>query len=396
MHLRRTAISSATVSPLPTLDDAIIPGWRLANRAVSVALGICAVAVVIGIGVAVSATVKITLDADGMLEPLAVWPVRSLESGIISSVLVGQGDTVTAGQPIALLDSAAVISEIAQLQAETRATQSDMERLIAGRPVDAQRFSAMSDEADARVLGARSKLRERMADVRVSGDPDSIAHASSKRTHVILDEASADLLAAQAGARTARTQAAAASLVTYDVGRKRAELQGLQAKLASAILRKRRLTIVAPATGVVLTEQTSTLVGAPLNAGESIIELGALVGWRAVVSVSSQSVHRVHPGDRARVRVPALSMLANDRFDGHVTIVASQASSPAGQGTGGLTPSTDAYRVVIELDAPVVGQLSPNILRRGYPVQAKIVERSGHPFVLLRDYVREHVISTLR
>jgi len=70
--------------------------------------------------------------ASGELVPSAqVRPVRSLEGGVITEVLVEEGDLVTAGDPLVVQDQTLMQSDVDRLQDSARLIQSDIDRLQA-------------------------------------------------------------------------------------------------------------------------------------------------------------------------------------------------------------------------------------------------------------------------
>lgn len=388
--MRRAKLALAPKLPeLPDIGEQIVPGWRLTRHIVNLTLGILGVVLIAGVVAGVLATVDVTEDGDGVLEPVVVWPVRPVEGGILAQVLVRTGDTVSARQVLARLDSTAAVASIAELEALMAAARADLSRVVRGAPIEHQRLAASVAEADARVSRARTALRERMVEVGVSGDPDSIARAARSRVHVILDGASADLLAAQASLSSAEAQLSSSSLAPLDVERKDAELRRLEAQLVNARRRLGRLSILAPAPGIVLTEQTPSLVGASVAPGETFLELGDPRGWRALLAITERAVYRIRPGDQASVEIPALSAMPNNRFRGHVVSVGWQLAESSSAASNGSTPPGRGYQVLLALDQQDLLPLGTGVLRRGYAVHAKIITRSAHPAELVRDYFRE-------
>jgi multidrug resistance efflux pump len=154
---------------------------------------------------------------------------------------------------------------------------------------------------------------------------------------------------------------------------------------------------LAPAAGVVLSDDIERLVGSSVDAGASIFELGGVGGWRARISVSEHDLHRIRVGDPVKIELPALSELETYRVDGVVVAVGWQpATSDHSDASGSPTAVAGGYRVLLSLDSTDVALLTPSLLRRGYVAHGKIVTRSGRLFKVLVDYFRDQLRSATR
>lgn len=375
---------------LPDLDDDRIPGWRFTRHVVAWTLGVFIVLCIIAIVVASVLTMKVTVSADGVLEPAAIWPVRSTESGLLTTILVQTGDSVDAGQIVARLDSMEAWAAVADLESQLRKIRIERDRAMRSAPIDVQRAQSGVTSAEAHVLRARTLLRQRMVDFMISGDPDSIATTVDGRVHVGLDVPSADLMTAQSELGAARAQLAATGLSEFDVASNTNELDRLERLLAKSRIRAARQVIRAPASGVVLTEQLELLRGRAVIAGESLFEIADTRQWRATLNVGERDVYRVHVGDTVDIEIPAFAAMADNHVRGRVEAVGWQASAP-GQ-SNGATGGTVAglYRVVVRIDSRE--RSSPIIdvgLRRGYAVHGEIITRSERALALLVEHFRD-------
>src|SRR4051812_36997956 len=104
----------------PRLPDLREPGRgsRLAARAVHWTVVALALLVVGGAVASFTVRVRLTVRAPGALEPVQVWPVRALEPGLVSAVLVRTGQVVRAGQPLLQLDTLELAEAVAQARAQ--------------------------------------------------------------------------------------------------------------------------------------------------------------------------------------------------------------------------------------------------------------------------------------
>ena len=379
------------ILPLPHVTEDVVPAWRLARHAVGIMLVLFIAVVVIAVAALSLTTMRVTVDADGILEPASVWSVRSVEGGVIAKVLVHTGDTVRAGQVVARLDSLIVTASVNDLSAQLQTAGVELERLLASMPIDSSRARLAVRAAEARLAQAKTELRQRMADFMITGDVDSIVKLAKARVHVGLDAPAAAVEAAQAELATAETQLSLSRLGEFDVRHKHLEMARLESALTAARQHVRRNAIVAPATGIVLTEEPERLVGAAITPGQTFLELADLGHWRAKLATSERDIHRIHPGDTADVEIPAFARLVDDRIRGRVEAIGWQLAS-----SDGATGNAPGYRVLVGFDSGAVQPLTPAMMRRGYAAHAKIVTQSERALSLLVEYFRDRARGLVR
>lgn len=384
------------LAPLPPMDETTIPAWRITRHAVALTMGAFVLLAGLVVAGASLVTMRVTVDGDGVLEPVSVWPVRSIESGVLSDVVVRAGDTVRKGQVIARLDSVAAWANTSDLDAQIRTARIELDRLSRSAPLDAARSRIGVAEAESHVARARTTLRQRMADFGVQGDADSIAHAAGGRIHVGFDGPSADLLAAEAELDAAKTQVSSSQLASFDIEHKRAELGRLEMMLTASRTHLKRQTIVAPASGVVLTDQPEQLPGLAVMAGQPFLEVADVHHWRATLAVAERDIFRVRVGDRADIEIPAFAALPNDHFGGRIVSVGWQPASASASVVAGSSASPSGYRVLVQLDSADLESVVQGDLRRGYAVHAKIVTRSERALLVFIEQFRDRARGVVR
>lgn len=378
----------STVIPLPRIADDQVPGWYLTRHAVTLTLVVFVTVVLGAIMASAIVTVRVTVDGSGFLEPENVWPVRSMEGGVISAILVRTGDAVRAGQVVMTLDSAVAMGELRSVESQIAIASIDLVRAAAALPISIDQAHVRVSMAEARLARARSALRDRMTDFSITGDPDSVAGAMTTRGHLGLDPPSADLLVAKGELETARLDLASAMLAALDTARRAADLRRLKAATLAAQATLARHAIRSPANGVVLSERIGQLRGAAITAGQPIIDIGDVSRWRATIGVDEQNVHRVRVGDTVDVDVRAFSAMPANRLRGRVEAVGWQPSPTLAAATGTPT-AVSGYRVDISVDAADM----VDRLRRGYAVHAAIVTRSGTGLSVAIEYLRDKLRS---
>jgi len=369
---------------LPSLDPRATPGRRLTNRAITWALIAILFSLIAVFVIAATVDFRVAVKGNGVLEPAEVWSVRTLEAGLVDEILVPTGALVSEGQVIARMDTLAHAQLLRQLLNQRDALHADFATERATAPVEREIDVQALADAAGRSLRARAALQARLTDYKVNDSLESWLRTYRAGKHVALDMAVAELRSAEAQQTAQEARVRLHDLDGYRADARRVELERIEAEIAVARAKLDRLTIRAPAAGVVLTDRVDLLEGAPLGAGDVLLEIAETADWHASVFVSQKDVHRIRSGDRVLIQVAGLRFGGAEEIEGWVVSVAqdpvsrfldSQAETRA--------MSEGRYRVVVELAAQEIAQLGPDRLRRGYTVEASIVTRSTNGLRLI-------------
>lgn len=390
-HQPRPELSLPDVGPQGGLGAALV------QRAFGVTLVLASLIAIALVAAVFLVTFDVTVRGTGILEPTRLWPVRARSTGAITEVLVRTGDTVQVGQPLARLDHSSIDVAIDELRAQLgmqRTTRLLAERLA---PYEQRTAASAVKEAEARELRARAALRERLVDFGLGKNVDSLLASYVRGSHAGVDAAVADVLSAASEMARAQTQLDQTSLRSLEVARQRWQERQLEAQLRANLESRARTLVLAPGSGVVLADDPERRVGSVMREGDVVIELADTAGWRATVSVRERDVHRIHPGSRALLTIPAVVALRSAPIPGRVVAVARGTTelreAPADNARSSTEVSTrdgpSGYRVVIALDHAVVDSIGPELLRRGYSVEARIVTRRARVIALVREWIRE-------
>ncbi len=276
-------------------------------------------------------------------------------AGYLQVVTVRPGDSVRAGQVVAVVDHAQLDAQVVQAQAVLSAAETAVQtaqaQVAAAR---AQRLNAEAQLVNARV--GLAKAQAQLVDAQATYARIQTLAQQGAISLQSLDDAKAQVVSAQAGVDSARAQITQAEAqveaARQQEGAAASQVRTQQAQAASqaAALQNARLsvanaTIVAPWSGVVISRTLDT--GAYVTPGTStpILTIADLDNLDVVVNVTEADLSAVHRGDRAKIHVDAFP----DRtFEGVVTRLA-----------GGVDPATRTMQV--EIDVPNAG----HVLRPG-------------------------------
>jgi HlyD family secretion protein len=271
----------------------------------------------------------VTVSATGNLQPTNEVQVGSEQSGLITQVFVDNNDRVTAGQPLARLDTARLQDLIVQAQAGLASAQ-------------AQVATADASAAQARANLARQEEVWRVSNHRVPSETE-------------LDAARAESRRGAAGVNSARAQ----------VMQARAQLSSAQTNLSKA-------TIYSPVTGVVLSRQIDPgqTVAASFQAPVLFTIAEDLSAMKLEVRVDEADVGQVHEGQRATFTVDAYP---GRTFPAVVTRVDVGANASGSTTSGSSSSTASAASTVIAYTAVLSVQNPELILRPGMTATAEIV-----------------------
>jgi HlyD family secretion protein len=268
----------------------------------------------------------VTISATGNLQPTNQVEVGSEQSGLVTRVFVDNNDRVTAGQPLARLDTSRLQDTIVQAQAGLAAAQ-------------AQVATAQASAAQARANLARQEEVYRVSGGRVPSETE-------------LDAARAEHRRAQAGIASAQAQVAQA----------RAQLSSAQTNLSKA-------TIYSPVTGVVLSRQIDPgqTVAASFQAPVLFTIAEDLAAMELEVRVDEADVGQVSEGQRATFTVDAWPGRTFEAQVTRVDVGANASGSTASPASSSATGTVVAYTAALSVQNPEL------LLRPGMTATAEIV-----------------------
>lgn len=375
LHLEPPAAAERpTVHQLPELRSGRGGTGRYIRRAVSITLGVLASGLVLALVIAFVVRVDDVVRSKGVLEPERIWPVRTLEAGMIREVLVQTGDTVARGQTVARLDPLFLRAALADLEAKRRAGGIELRKVASETPHQQRQQAQLLAQAESRLVTARATLRQRMAENGHGIDVDSLLGVYRLGSHVVLDLAVAEVRAAEAERRLVNERTDALGLSRFATETGEVNLEQLDAQIA--ILRERltRLDIPAPTSGLVLTEQIEQLPGSSVKEGDLLLEMAQPDQWRLVLFVREGEVHKVRLGDSVKAEIQAFAMDERELLYGTVVHIA---TDPVPRQVGVVGAQVGMYRVIAALDPRQLAGSGTAKLRRGYSVEGRIIARSG-------------------
>lgn len=207
------------------------------------------------------------------------------DSGILQSVDVKIGDRVSAGQPLAQLDTSGLSLAAAQARADAQAANANV--------------------AQSQVDRVSTKLAVDRAEVR----REQSLYAAGVAALKDVQAAQAQLAADQADAATAHTQIAGAQ----------AQAESAQARAEIAQRDLQNGTLRAPSDGVVT--GIYKRVGEAVDPTTPVIALSPARSNDVTLDVTASEAAQIHPGDVVDFSIPGTSITSSGRIDGVSTAV---------------------------------------------------------------------------
>ena len=274
-------------------------------------------------------------------------------SGRLDAVNFEEGDTVSAGDVIAVLDIAPLRDAVAQAKAEAAVRQAELARLKAGsRSQEIDRARARVEELEASVLVAQQTF-DRQAKLRDSGFASPQAYDTARAT---LDAAKKRLVAGQKDLALVQIGPR-----VEDIAAGQAGVEAAEAAVAQAELSLGDTSLLAPSDGILLARvrEPGSIVGAGVPV--ATLALTKPVWVRAYVDETDLGF--VVPGKTAKIFTDSAP---DSAYQGQVGFV-----SPIAEFTPRTVQTPDlrtdlVYQVRIIIDAP------DSRLRQGMPVTVKL------------------------
>lgn len=278
--------------------------------------------------------------------------------GRVADRLVSEGETVTARQVVARLDTSELAQEVALRKAEVRASVAALAELETGsRPEEIAQAEAVVRRSEADVTRAQADLKrlERLYEQdNVSAQDYDAANTVVAVTEAKLREAQEQLRLVRKGPRIEKIE------------RSRAQLEQAKEALALAETRLGYATIASPLTGLVLSHNIEP--GEFVAAGTPIVTVGDLEHVWLRAYIDEADLGRVKVGQTAAVTTDTFPDKA---YEGRVSFIASQAEFTPKSVQTEKERVKLVYRIKITIDNPRME------LKAGMPADAKIVLANG-------------------
>lgn len=276
------------------------------------------------------------------------------QPGRVAQMAFDEGDAVTAGQRMALLDSQPYQDALAAAEAQVRVAQAEVNKLRRGlRPQEIVQAQEALNRASAIASDAERNFR-RQSSLLTSG-------ASSQRTvdaaRVAQDQAVAGVNAAKAALSQARE-----GFRREDVAAGEAKLAAAQAARAQAATALADTELLAPSAGTVIARVREPGSMVASQSPVYSLSLDAPVYVRAYIG--EPDLGRIAPGARVRVRSDSSTKV----YQGQIGFI-----SPRAEFTPKTVETTDlrtdlVYRLRIVIDAAAADAA----LRQGMPVTIEL------------------------
>lgn len=299
-------------------------------------------------------------EASGGLELHGNIDIRQISlafdgSGRVLGVRVEEGDRVTAGQVVALIDTRALEIQAAEAEARVEALRQALVALRAGsRPeeIDEARARLAAAEAGARRadldLTRATRLLETTSSA-ISQQSVDLARSEADTARASVDQMRAALRLAEAGARA------------EDIAGAEADLRAAEAGLALLRHRIDQGELRAPADAVVRARLREP--GDMADPGSPVLTLALTTPKWARVYVSEPDLGRIRAGMRAEIFTDSAPGQPVEGTVGHISSVAE------------FTPKsvqTEELRTSLVYEARIVVEDPADVLRLGQPVTARV------------------------
>lgn len=253
------------------------------------------------------------VTASGRIRPHLRVEIQAEVSGRIVDLRILEGQMVSAGDTLLIIDASAFEAAVQRAQAALASAQATATQARANR------------NQSERTLGRTQRIREQNAEL-ISDQELEAAETNNEVQEALYQAAEHQVEQARANVREARD------------------------RLSKTVIR-------APMTGRVVrlnVEQGETaIVGTMNNPGTVLLTVADLTEMEAVLEVDETDMPQIELGDSASIEIDAF---ANEVFTGRVTEIAQSSIQGGALGFSGTTSDQSVdFEVVIRLDAPPEG-----------------------------------------
>ncbi|MCQ0972254.1 HlyD family efflux transporter periplasmic adaptor subunit [Paracoccus sp. TK19116] len=372
-----------------TVDTSHIDGSyrRQALRHARWTIQIAALSVIIAVGWAAVAQIDQITRGDGRVIPLRrMQTIQSLEGGILSELLVAEGDLVEPGQVIAQMDATRSRSAFMSTTSEIETLEAEVTRLeaeVLEKPtLDFGPDPTATQQTELRLFNARrtrlqsslAALEEERSTVQEQMDITSPLTASGSVSRIDLlqlRQKIAELDGTISEARNGYVQDA-----YRDLAERRARLSTLQQELVQKEAELSRTIIRSPVEGRINNIAITTL-GGVVQPGEAIMEITPIDDQLLIETrVLPRDVAFIAPDMPASVKITAYDFAVYGDLRGHVT----QISEDTVEEDTANGPQ-NFYRVMVQTDRSYLERFGEQFpIRPGMVAQVDI--ESGQQSIL--------------
>ncbi|MDX2273573.1 MAG: efflux RND transporter periplasmic adaptor subunit [Cyanobacteriota bacterium] len=253
-------------------------------------------------------TLPLTVSASGTIQPERVVNVSPKRAGILSEILVEEGDPVQAGQLIAIMDSSDLLGRRTQAMAQLAAAQANLARLQAGsRPQEIAQAQARLTDAQAALRQASDQLerdKSLQTDGAISIQQLVITQSNYDRALASVEQMEQALQLLQVGSRAEDIAQAQAEVLAAE-----GAIQSMETELADT-------RILAPFAGVVTRKFSEpgafvAPTSVQVDSGSSAKVSAAIVS----IAGTNQVIANVAETDISQIRIGQTASLRADAYD---------------------------------------------------------------------------------
>ena len=284
---------------------------------------------------AVEAQLTVRITASGTVEPVRTVNLSPKTAGTLEQLLVEQGDRVTAGQVIGVMDSAQLEAQMNQNRAGVAEAQAQLDDALNG-PSSTDIGQAEAALAAAEAALADTRARQTLADDELTRSQRLFEQGAISRSD--LDRAISENRSAASGINQAiaRVEEAEARLIDQqngndaeDIAAARARMARAEAQLEATAVQMSDTNIRAPFDGIVtqrFAEEgafvTPTATASDVTSATSTAIVAIANGLEVIAEVPEADIGKIKVGQKTEIQADAFP---DETFEGVVKLIAPEA-----------------------------------------------------------------------
>ncbi len=371
---------------LPEIKTTKGTAVRFIDKAITITFSILMFIVLLSITIFYFVQMELTVDAEGILEPNEIMQIHVPESGIIKEVFVKSGDSITVGQPIAILDSTKLLNSLINIISGISTNNNEKDRIKSKVKFEREQNKNLLKKAEAQLIRAKASFRDRLTNFFVSPNVDSIYENYKIGSNITLDYSMAEILIAESDIENINLEIKKLELKEFELNDLKIKLTKLYQEKDILENKLNNVLIKSPLSGTILTENVSELKNNYFSEGSFLLTIGQKDKWNAVLFVNERDIHQVKTTNRVKIELNALQSTEDfELYDAEVISLASEKINSIDK----YSNYNGLYRITTRILMNQKNNLDFTKLKYGYQVKGKIITDSGRIFELLIRYFKD-------
>jgi multidrug resistance efflux pump len=282
------------------------------SKIISLTIGLVLFFIVLASIIIIIVKIDVTIDSNGQLEPKNLIYLYSPLNGKINKLFINEGGTFNKDDLIVQFDSIRIKDQIDKLKSEFITKKNNYRIKIFSINHEIKENDLLHKQAQSQLLKANANLRQKMYDYFPGVNPDSFLVAYKKGSHIAMDYAIADVIAAESNVESIQSNEDILKVRDIEIKSLLLEIQQLEKDIVRQKEYLLQTKLKAPFDGAALSDDLKKYEGAFVGEGAYLFPICEKGNWKAYLNVSENDVFELAIGDSVKIEIKAMKQ--SDEF----------------------------------------------------------------------------------